>query len=66
MANLDAMAITTIELGEHVLTVEPTVLRAGAERDRLCTAFRTFWPEVTLYEQRSNRVFPAVALRPVG
>jgi deazaflavin-dependent oxidoreductase (nitroreductase family) len=66
VANLEAMTETTIELGERTITVKPTVLRAGAERDRLYAEFGKFWPEVFAYEKNTDRKFPMIALEPVA
>lgn len=66
VANLDAMAETTIELGERTITVRPTVLRDGPERDRLYAKFNAFWPEVSFYETRTDRPFAAIVLAPVA
>jgi deazaflavin-dependent oxidoreductase (nitroreductase family) len=63
VGNLEAMPQTTIELGERTIKVEPTVLREGAERDRLYAEFTKFWPELREYEKRTDRAFPVVVLK---
>jgi deazaflavin-dependent oxidoreductase (nitroreductase family) len=66
VANLDAMASTTVEVGERVFKVKPTVLREGAERDRLYARFTAFWPDAKVYETKTDRPFPAIVLEPVA
>lgn len=66
VSNLEAATETTIELGERTITVKPTVLRAGAERDRLYAEFSKFWPEVFDYEKKTDRKFPIIVLEPVA
>jgi deazaflavin-dependent oxidoreductase (nitroreductase family) len=65
VANLDAMTETTIELGGHTIKVKPTVLREGAEYDRLYAECTAFWPDVKEYEKTTDRKFPVVSLEPV-
>jgi deazaflavin-dependent oxidoreductase (nitroreductase family) len=62
--NLEAMPQTTIELGERTIEVEPTVLREGAEHDRLYAEFTKFWPDLREYAKRTDRAFPVIVLRP--
>jgi deazaflavin-dependent oxidoreductase (nitroreductase family) len=64
--NLEAMPQTTIELGERTIKVKPTVLRAGAEHDRLYAEFTKFWPDLRKYETHTDRTFPVVVLEPVA
>jgi deazaflavin-dependent oxidoreductase (nitroreductase family) len=66
VANLEAMPQTTIELGERTITVKPTVLRDGAERDRLYAEFVKFWPDLLKYEEHTDRAFPVIVLEPVS
>jgi deazaflavin-dependent oxidoreductase (nitroreductase family) len=66
VANLDALTTTTIEVGERVIKVKPTVLREGAERDRLYAKFTAFWPDANVYETKTDRPFPAIVLEPVA
>ena len=66
VTNLDAMPETTIELGERTLKVKPTVLRSGAERDRLYTALVAYWPDMLEYEKNTDRAFSVVVLEPVA
>ncbi|MFI7609315.1 nitroreductase/quinone reductase family protein [Micromonospora sp. NPDC049366] len=66
VANLESMPETTIEVGERTLKVKPTVLRSGAERDRLYAAFVAFWPDMLEYETNTDRPFPVVVLEPVA
>jgi deazaflavin-dependent oxidoreductase (nitroreductase family) len=63
VGNLEAMPQTTIELGERTIKLKPTVLREGAERDRLYAEFTKFWPELREYEKRTDRAFPVVVLK---
>jgi deazaflavin-dependent oxidoreductase (nitroreductase family) len=65
VGNLEAMPETTIEVGERTIKVKPTVLRDGAERDRLYAEFTKFWPDLTKYEQGTDRPFPVIVLEPV-
>ena len=66
VGNLEAMPLTTIELGERTINVKPTVLREGAERDRLYAEFTEFWPDLRKYEERSDRAFPVIVLEPIA
>lgn len=66
VANLEAMAETTIEWGERTLKVKPTVLRSGAERDRLYQALIAYWPDLLEYEKNTDRTFPVIVLEPLG
>jgi deazaflavin-dependent oxidoreductase (nitroreductase family) len=65
VANLEAMSETSIELGERTLGVRPTVLRSGAERDRLYEALVDYWPDMLQYERNTDRSFAVVVLEPV-
>jgi deazaflavin-dependent oxidoreductase (nitroreductase family) len=66
VGNLEAMPRTTIELGERTINVKPTVLRDGAEHDRLYAEFTKFWPDLRTYEKRTDRAFPVVVLEPIA
>jgi deazaflavin-dependent oxidoreductase (nitroreductase family) len=66
VGNLEAMPQTTIELGERTIKVKPTVLREGAERDRLYAEFTKFWPDLREYEKHTDRPFPVVVLEPIA
>ncbi len=67
VANVEAMAETTIEVGDETLTVRPTVLREGPERDRLYEKAVAYWPAFREdYEKRTDRTFPVIRLDPVG
>jgi deazaflavin-dependent oxidoreductase (nitroreductase family) len=66
VVNLEAMPETTIEVGERTLTVQPTVLRSGAEHDRLYTALVAYWPDMLEYEKSTDRPFSVIVLEPVA
>jgi deazaflavin-dependent oxidoreductase (nitroreductase family) len=66
VANLEAVAETTIELGERTITVKPTVLREGAEHDRVYAALTAYWPDVANYEKNTDRKFAVVILEPIA
>lgn len=66
VTNLEAMAETTIEVGERTLKVRPTVLRSGVERDRLYKALVAYWPDMLEYEKNTDRPFSVVLLEPVA
>jgi deazaflavin-dependent oxidoreductase (nitroreductase family) len=66
VGNLEAMPQTTIELGERTITVKPTVLRDGPERDRLYAELTKFRPDLLKYEKSTDRAFPVVVLEPVA
>jgi deazaflavin-dependent oxidoreductase (nitroreductase family) len=66
VANLEAMAETTVELGESTFRAKPTVLREGPERDRLYTALSAFWPDTLEYEKNTDRPFSVIVLEPVA
>jgi deazaflavin-dependent oxidoreductase (nitroreductase family) len=66
VANVEAMSEATVEVGERTMTVRPTVLREGAERDRLYALLVDYWPDFLEYEQKTTRVFPVIRLDPVG
>jgi len=66
VANVEAMPEITIELGTGTLTAKPTVVREGAERERLYSALVEYWPDFLVYETRTTRQFPVIRLDPVG
>ena len=62
VANIEAMPEITIELGTGSLTAKPTVVREGAERERLYSALVEYWPDFLVYETRTTRQFPVIRL----
>jgi deazaflavin-dependent oxidoreductase (nitroreductase family) len=66
VGNLEAMPQMIIELDERTIKVKPTVLREGAERDRLYAKFTEFWPDLREYEKHTDRAFPVVVLEPIA
>ena len=64
--NVENAPEITVEVGPRTRTMTPTVLRHGAQRDRLYQAARDHWPFVLDYEQRTSRPFPVVRLTPDG
>jgi len=62
VANIEAMPEITIELGTGTLTAKPTVVREGAERERLYSALVEYWPDFLVYETRTTRQFPVIRL----
>jgi deazaflavin-dependent oxidoreductase (nitroreductase family) len=66
VANVEAMPKITIELGTGTLTAKPTVVREGAERERLYAALVEYWPDFLVYETRTARQFPVIRLDPPG
>jgi deazaflavin-dependent oxidoreductase (nitroreductase family) len=64
VSNLEAMASTSIELGDRVLTVKPTVLRDGPERERIYRKVTEFWPDMLSYETKTDRPFAVIVLEP--
>ncbi|MFC0112480.1 nitroreductase family deazaflavin-dependent oxidoreductase [Kibdelosporangium aridum] len=65
VANVAAMPALTVEFGTGTMSVTATVLREGAERDRLYAAAVAQWPFLRDYEARTDRRFPMVRLDPV-
>lgn len=47
------------------MTAKATVLRDGAERDRLYAELVDYWPDFLEYEKKTNRVFPIIRLDPI-
>lgn len=67
MANVEAMSELTIETGDETVTMKPTVLREGPERDRLYEKAVEYWPEFReVYETKTDRKFPVIRLDPIG
>lgn len=70
VANVEAMAEAgaevTIEVGERTLLTRVTVLREGAERDRLYRAMTEYWPDMLQYETNTSRTFAMIRLDPIG
>jgi deazaflavin-dependent oxidoreductase (nitroreductase family) len=62
VANVENATEVTVEIGTRTLTLSPTVLRAGPERDGLYEAAREHWPFLLDYEQRTSRPFPVIRL----
>ena len=62
VANVEAMAEVTIEVGERTLQAKPTVLREGQERERLYAVMVEYWPDYLQYETRTSRAFPVLQL----
>jgi hypothetical protein len=60
------MTEATIEVGDSRLTTKPTVLREGAERDRLYAKLVDYWPDFLEYEKKTTRVFPIIRLDPIS
>jgi hypothetical protein len=53
-------------VGDRTIEVKPTVLREGAERDRLYAAYAAFSPDVIQYEKNTDRKFLMVLLEPIA
>jgi deazaflavin-dependent oxidoreductase (nitroreductase family) len=66
VANVEAMSEITVEVGERTITAKPSVLREGAERDRLYATMVAYWPDFTQYETKTSRTFPVIRLDPIG
>jgi deazaflavin-dependent oxidoreductase (nitroreductase family) len=65
VANIEAMAEVTIEVGARTLRATPTVLRGGPERDRLYALAVAYWPDMRQYETTAaGRQFPVIQLDP--
>ena len=64
VANVEVMPEVTIEVGEVTMTAKPSVLRGGAERERLYAALVTYWPDFVSYEASTSRHFPVIRLDP--
>ena len=60
--NIENAAELTVEMDTRTLTVTPTVLRNGPQRDRLYQVARRHWPFVADYEQQTTRPFPVIRL----
>lgn len=65
VANVAAEAEVLIEVGERMLTATPTILRNGAEWDRLHAAAVAYWPDILEYQTHTTRAFPLIVLNPV-
>jgi deazaflavin-dependent oxidoreductase (nitroreductase family) len=63
--NLEPGIGVEVEVGTRLRTMTPTVLRLGAERDRLYEIAREHWPFVLDYEKKTCRPFPVVRLSPL-
>jgi deazaflavin-dependent oxidoreductase (nitroreductase family) len=66
VGNVEVMTEATIEVGDSRLTTKPTVLREGAERDRLYAKLVDYWPDFLEYEKKTTRVFPIIRLDPIS
>jgi deazaflavin-dependent oxidoreductase (nitroreductase family) len=64
--NVEEMSEITVEVGERTITAKPSVLREGAERDRLYAQMVAYWPDFTEYETHTSRSFPVIRLDPIG
>jgi deazaflavin-dependent oxidoreductase (nitroreductase family) len=64
VTNVAAMVEVLIEVGEQTLTVKPTVLRKGAEWNRLHAAVVAYWPDILEYQTHTTRTFPLIVLDP--
>jgi deazaflavin-dependent oxidoreductase (nitroreductase family) len=62
--NVENATELTVEVGRRSRIMTPTVLRDGAQRDRLYQAAREHWPFVLDYERQTSRPFPVVRLAP--
>lgn len=62
VANVEAASEVTVEIGDRTLTVKPTVLRSGPERNQLYTALVSFWPDLLTYQKYTDRTFPVIRL----
>jgi hypothetical protein len=60
------VAIRNSSLARGTLTAKPTVVREGAERERLYAALVEYWPDFRVYETRTARQFPVIRLDPTG
>lgn len=65
VANVAAMAEVGIEVSGQILTAKPTILREGAEWNRLHAAMVAYSPDVLEYQTRTTRRFPLIVLDPV-
>jgi deazaflavin-dependent oxidoreductase (nitroreductase family) len=64
VGNVERATELTVEVGTRSRTMTPTVLRHGAQRDRLYEIAREHWPFVLDYEKKTSRLFPVVQLTP--
>jgi deazaflavin-dependent oxidoreductase (nitroreductase family) len=64
VANVEAMSEVTIEVGDRTLIAKVSVLRDGAERDRIYARLVDYWPDFREYETNTSRKFPVVRLEP--
>jgi hypothetical protein len=55
VANVAAMTEVQIEIGEQTISAKPTVLREGAEWDRLHAATVAYWPDFLDYQTHTTR-----------
>jgi deazaflavin-dependent oxidoreductase (nitroreductase family) len=65
VANVEAMAEVTVDVGERTLRAKASVVRETAEWDRLHAVFAAYWPDMRQYETRTSRRFPMIRLDPV-
>ncbi|MFJ4919934.1 nitroreductase/quinone reductase family protein [Streptomyces sp. NPDC088725] len=67
VANLAAMPETTIEVGDRILEVAPSVVTDPAERARLYAEVKRAYPgALDGYEEMTSRPFPLVRFTPAG
>jgi deazaflavin-dependent oxidoreductase (nitroreductase family) len=58
---------TTIEVGDDLVRVKPTVVRPeAADWERLYGTWAAYWPDSTEYEKNTTRKFPVVRLEPIA
>ena len=64
--NLEGPRETTIEVGDDLVRVKPTVVRPeAADWERLYGIWAAYWPDSTEYEKNTTRKFPVVRLEPI-
>jgi len=66
VANIEDASEVTVEIGTRKMSMIPTVLRNGPERDALYQAAREHWPFLLSYETQTTRSFPVVRLAPIS
>lgn len=65
VANVEAMGRVELEFGDRRVVARPTVLREGAERERLYAKMVAYWADFLKYEERTDRMFPVIRLDPI-
>jgi len=66
VANVEAMREVVVETAGRFIRTTPTVLRAGAERDRLYETVVGYWSDMLMYETHTSRSFPVIRLTPTA